>query len=461
MTIATINPATGETLAVYPAMSDAEVDARLDRAVGAARGFGRSGFADRAAVLVRVAELLEARLDEIAALVTLEMGKTLAASRNEVDKCARTCRWYAAEAPRLLADETVDAAAVGADRAFVAYQPLGVILAVMPWNLPIWQVIRYAAPSFMAGNVTLLKHADNVPRCAELLEELFARAGAPDGVFQHLRVETEAVDALIRDPRVSAVMFTGGSTAGMAVATAAGASLKKSVLELGGSDPFVVMPSADLDAAAEVGVRSRCIINGQSCIAAKRFIVHDAVYDAFRDRFVDRMAAQRLGDPSEATTDIGPLARERGRVHVEALVSDAVGKGARVLCGAERPDRPGWFTPATAIEGVGAGMAIHREEAFGPVAALYRVPDLDSAFRVANDTPYGLGAVLWSADPSEQKRAVTEIDAGSVTVNGMTISYPELPFGGVKASGYGRELGSVGIREFCNVKAVWIGAGSD
>ncbi|MFM8237797.1 MAG: aldehyde dehydrogenase family protein [Actinomycetota bacterium] len=457
MTIATINPATGETLARYPAMTDAEVDARLDRAATAVRGFGRTTFADRAGVLRGVADLLEVRLDEIAALVTLEMGTTLAASRNEVEKCARTCRWYADAAPRLLADEPVDAAAVGAGRAFVTYQPLGVILAVMPWNLPIWQVIRYVAPSFMAGNVTLLKHADNVPQCAELLESLFAAAGAPDGVFQHLRVETDAVDALIRDRRVAAVMFTGSSSAGMVVAGAAGAALKKSVLELGGSDPFVVMPSADLDTAVEVGVRSRCIINGQSCIAAKRFIVHAAVYDDFRDRFVDRMGAQRLGDPNDPASDIGPLARERGRTTVEALVADAVGAGARVLCGGERPDRPGWYTPATVVEGVGSGMALHREEAFGPLAALYRADDLDRALAIANDTPYGLGAVLWSNEPEEQARAVRDIEAGSVTVNGMTISYPELPFGGVKGSGFGRELGSVGIREFCNVKSVWVG----
>lgn len=457
MTIATINPASGETLVVFPAMSDGEVDARLGRAAAAAGSFGRTGFGERAAVLRGVADQLEVRAEEIAALVTLEMGKTLIAARAEVEKCARACRWFADEAPALLADETADAAAVGAQRAFVTYRPLGAVLAVMPWNFPLWQVVRFAAPALMAGNVALLKHADNVPQCAELLEEVFARAGAPDGVFQHLRVETAAVDRLVRDPRVAAVTVTGSTGAGMAVASAAGASVKKSVLELGGSDPFIVMPSADLDAAADVGTRSRCLNNGQSCIAAKRFIVHDAVYDAFRDRFVDRMAAQRLGDPTDPATDIGPLARERGRAAVEALVEDAVDGGARVLCGGERPDRPGWYSPATVVEGVRPGMALYREEAFGPVATLYRVPDLGAAIALANDTPFGLGAAIWSEESGEHDRAIGEVEAGSVTVNGMTVSYPELPFGGVKGSGYGRELAGPGIREFCNAKTVWVG----
>jgi succinate-semialdehyde dehydrogenase/glutarate-semialdehyde dehydrogenase len=385
------------------------------------------------------------------------MGKTLAAARAEVRKCARACRFFADHAAGLLADEPADARAVGASEAFTTYQPLGPVLAVMPWNFPLWQVIRFAAPALMAGNVGLLKHASNVPQTALLLEDVFRRAGFPDGVFQTLLIGSDRVERVLRDARVAAATLTGSNEAGMAVARVAGSDVKKTVLELGGSDPFVVMPSADLDAAAGVGVTARCQNNGQSCIAAKRFIVHDAVYDDFRDRFVAGMRALRVGDPMDDGTDIGPLALEQGRDDVEALVADAVSKGARVLCGGTRADGPGWFYPPTVVEGVKPDMAMFGAEVFGPVALLFRVPDITAAIDLANITVFGLGSNAWTRDPAERERFIRELEAGAVFINGMTTSYPELPFGGIKQSGYGRELDAHGIREFCNIKTVWVG----
>jgi succinate-semialdehyde dehydrogenase/glutarate-semialdehyde dehydrogenase len=406
---------------------------------------------------VRVAaDVLDAERERVAALMTTEMGKTLAAAAAEADKCARTFRFYAEHAEGFLADEPVDPAEVGAGRAYARYQPLGPVLAVMPWNFPLWQVVRFLAPALMAGNTGLLKHASNVPGTALFLEELVRRAGFPADVFQTLLIGSDRVERVLRDPRVRAATLTGSERAGRAVAAIAGDEIKPTVLELGGSDPFVVTASADLDEAARVAAVARCQNNGQSCIAAKRFIVFDAVADEFERRFVDRMAALRLGDPTDPKTDVGPLATERGRRDVEELVADAVARGATVLCGGERPAGPGWYYPPTVVTGVTEAMRMYHEEVFGPVAALHRVPDADAAVALANATSFGLGSNVWSRDPDEQERFVRDLDAGAVFVNGMTTSYPQLPFGGVKRSGYGRELGAHGIRAFCNAKSVWV-----
>jgi succinate-semialdehyde dehydrogenase/glutarate-semialdehyde dehydrogenase len=327
----------------------------------------------------------------------------------------------------------------------------------MPWNFPLWQVMRFAAPALMAGNVGLLKHSSNVPQTALYLQDLFAEAGFPTGVFQTLLVGAAQVERVLRDPRVVAATLTGSAPAGRAVAAVAGAEIKPTVLELGGSDAFLVLPSADLDRAAQVATTSRCINNGQSCISAKRFIVHEAVADEFEARFVATMAAQQVGDPMDPDTDLGPLATEQGRHDIEALVRDAVEQGADVRCGGERPAGPGWYYPPTVLTGITPAMRMYHEEVFGPVAGLYRVPDLDAAIRLANDTEFGLGSNVWTNDAGEQARCVRDLEAGAVFVNGMTTSYPELPFGGVKASGYGRELSAHGIRAFCNVKTVWAG----
>jgi succinate-semialdehyde dehydrogenase/glutarate-semialdehyde dehydrogenase len=387
------------------------------------------------------------------------MGKTVVSARAEAQKCARACRFYADHAEELLADEPADAAAVGATRAYATYQPLGPVLAVMPWNFPLWQVIRFAAPALMAGNVGLLKHASNVPQTALFLEELFRRAGFPDAAFQALLVPAPSVERVLRDHRVAAATLTGSTGAGTSIAKIAGSEIKKTVLELGGSDPFVVMPSADLDEAARVAVVARCQNNGQSCIAAKRFIVHADVFESFTERFVAAMRALEVGDPMDERTDIGPLALEQGVHDVDALVDDARTKGATVLCGGARPDGPGWFYPPTVVTGITRGMRMFHEEVFAPVAQLYRVADIDEAIALANATVFGLGSNVWTNDEHERVRFVRDVEAGAVFVNGMTTSYPELPFGGVKQSGYGRELSAHGIREFCNIKSVWIGKG--
>jgi succinate-semialdehyde dehydrogenase/glutarate-semialdehyde dehydrogenase len=403
------------------------------------------------------ADLLDAERDEVARTMTTEMGKTLVSARAEVAKCAKACRFYAEHAEAFLADETADAGAVGASRAFVRYQPLGPVLAVMPWNFPLWQAMRFAAPALMAGNVGLLKHASNVPATALYLGGLFGRAGFPAGAFQTLLITSDQVERVLADRRVRAATLTGSEGAGRSIAAIAGRELKKTVLELGGSDPFVVMPSADLDRAAETAVTARCQNNGQSCIAAKRFIVHTDVYDAFARRFVDRMSALVMGDPMDEGTQLGPLATEQGRDDVAEQVADAVKHGAVVLCGGSAPDRPGWWYAATVVADLTPDARMYAEEVFGPVAGLYRVRDAAEAIAVANSTAFGLGSNAWTTDPAEQERFATELDAGAVFVNGMTTSYPELPFGGVKASGYGRELSVQGIREFCNVKTVWVG----
>ncbi|MFF0309768.1 NADP-dependent succinic semialdehyde dehydrogenase [Streptosporangium sp. NPDC004379] len=457
MPIATINPTTGETLKTFDPLGDEEVDERLALAAAEFATYRTTGFKQRAEWMRAAADLLESEQEDVARLMTTEMGKTLVAARAEVAKCAKGMRYYAEHAEEFLADEPADAPAVGARRAYARYQPLGPVLAVMPWNFPLWQAVRFAAPALMAGNVGLLKHASNVPQTALYLGELFARAGFPRGCFQTLLIGSDQVERVLRDRRVVAATLTGSEPAGRSVASVAGGEVKKTVLELGGSDPYVVMPSADLDAAASTAITARVQNNGQSCIAAKRFIVHADVYDAFAERFTARMEALRVGDPMEEGTDVGPLATEQGRDDVEMLVADAVGRGARVLCGGYIPDRPGWFYQPTVVAGVTPEMRMFSEEVFGPVAALYRVADIDEAIALANVTDFGLGANAWTADPAEQERFVTDLEAGAVFVNGMVTSYPELPFGGVKNSGYGRELSAHGIREFCNLKAVWVG----
>ncbi|HEV2068856.1 MAG TPA: NADP-dependent succinic semialdehyde dehydrogenase, partial [Acidimicrobiales bacterium] len=445
MPIATVDPATGETVQTFDPLTDADLEERLGAAARAFTSYRATSFGDRARWLLAAADILDDERQQVGRMMTTEMGKTLVAARAEVQKCARACRFYAQHAERFLADEPVEPDAVGATRAFARYQPLGPILAVMPWNFPLWQVMRFAAPALMAGNVGLLKHASNVPRTALFMEDLFRRAGLPHGVFQTLLIGSDRVEGVIRDHRVRAATLTGSSPAGRAVAAVAGDEVKTTVLELGGSDPFVVLPSADLEEAARVGVIARCQNNGQSCIAAKRFIIHRDVADEFERRFVRHLAALTVGHPMDQATDVGPLATEQGRADVEQLVADAVGNGARVLHGGHRVDGPGWFYSPTALADVTPDMRMFHEEVFGPVAQLYRVSDLDEAIELANATEFGLGSNVWTNDVEEQERFVRHVDAGAVFVNGMTTSYPELPFGGVKASGYGRELAAQGI----------------
>ncbi|MFF9479861.1 NADP-dependent succinic semialdehyde dehydrogenase [Streptomyces sp. NPDC014733] len=462
MAIATVNPATGETLKTFEPLNPGELEDRLVLAEQAYDTHRRTSFATRAGWLHQAADLLDADHETVARTMTTEMGKTLVAARAEVAKCAKTMRWYADHAAALLADEHPDPADVrdsGAARAVVRYRPLGVVLAVMPWNFPLWQVVRFAAPTLMAGNTGLLKHASNVPQTALYLEELFRRAGFPAGCFQTLLIGSGAVEGVLRDPRIAAATLTGSEPAGRAVASVAGDEVKKTVLELGGSDPYVVLPSADLDAAVRVAVTARVQNNGQSCIAAKRFILHADIHDAFAEKFTAAMAALTVGDPMDENTDVGPLASEQGRSDLEELVDDAVHRGATALCGARRPSRPaaGWFYEPTVLTHITPDMRIHHEEAFGPVATLYRVADLDEAVALANDTPFGLSSNAWTRDEAEQERLARDLCAGGVYFNGMTASHPGLPFGGAKRSGYGRELSGHGIREFCNVTTLWYG----
>jgi len=453
MSIASIDPSTGETRRTYDALTDEELDAKIRLADETFRQYRRTGFADRVPWMARAAEILETEKDALARTMTEEMGKPVAAAVAEVEKCARACLYYAEHAERFLADEEVE---TDATRSWVRFQPLGAVLAVMPWNFPFWQVFRFAAPALMAGNVGLLKHASNVPACALAIEDVLRRAGFPEGAFQTLLVGSDRVARILDDPRVKAATLTGSTPAGSAVAARAGKLVKKTVLELGGSDPFVVMPSADLRAAVETAVAARTVNNGQSCIAAKRFIVHADVYDAFEAGFVEAMRALRVGDPMDPATDIGPLATESIRDQVAVQVSRSVEAGARVLCGGRAPDRAGWFYEPTVLAEVPEDAPAYREEVFGPVATLIRADDVGDALRLANDTEFGLGSSVWTTDEAERRRFVDEIEAGMVFVNAMVASDPRLPFGGVKRSGYGRELAAYGIREFVNVKTVYV-----
>ncbi|WP_369203972.1 NADP-dependent succinic semialdehyde dehydrogenase [Streptomyces sp. PU-14G] len=460
MPIATVNPADGETLKTFDPLSDEEIERRLAEADAAFRTYRTTTFEERSRLLNAAADLLEREASGVARVITTEMGKPLAAAEAEAAKCVKTMRWYAANAEALLANEYPAAADVqdaGAVRAKVHYRPLGPVLAVMPWNFPLWQVIRFAAPALMAGNVGLLKHASNVPQTALYLGDLFHRAGFAPGCFQTLLVPSSAIESVLRDRRVAAATLTGSEGAGRSVASIAGDEIKKTVLELGGSDPYVVMPSADIDAAARTAVTARVQNAGQSCIAAKRFIVHTDVYDAFAERFTAGMRGLTVGDPMESGTDVGPLSSAQGREDLEELVTDALAQGAQALCGGRRPEglERGFYYEPTVLTGITEQMRIHREETFGPVATLYRVRDIDEAIEVANDTSFGLSSNVWTQDEAETERFVRDVEAGGIYFNGMTASHPALPFGGVKRSGYGRELAGHGIREFCNATTVW------
>jgi succinate-semialdehyde dehydrogenase/glutarate-semialdehyde dehydrogenase len=453
MAISTVNPTTGKVEATFEQHTPAEVEAKVEQAAHTFETYRRTSFAQRAAWMRAAADIYEAELPDIARLLTTEMGKTFAAAKAEVAKCALCMRWYAERAEGFLADEVVESAA---GRSFIRYQPLGPVLAVMPWNFPLWQVVRFAAPALMAGNVGLLKHASNVPQSAILIEDVFRRAGFPQGAFSTLLIPSGEVAGIIADDRVVAVTLTGSEAAGRSVAEAAGRALKKCVLELGGSDPFLVLSSADLDQAVKVATTSRVLNNGQSCISAKRFVVVDAVADRFIPRFVDAMAALRVGDPFDSATDVGPLVSSDQRAEVASQVDDARAKGAVVACGGDIVPGDGWFYEPTVLTGVTPDMRAYHEEVFGPVAIVEPVADLDEAIAVANRTTFGLGSSVWATDADEQRRCIDEIEAGMVFVNSMVVSTPELPFGGIKRSGYGRELAHLGILEFCNAKAVWV-----
>jgi succinate-semialdehyde dehydrogenase/glutarate-semialdehyde dehydrogenase len=453
MPIRSINPATGEKLKDFSAFNDAEIEKRLDRAERAFLRYRRKPFAKREQLMMTVASLLHADKDELARIITLEMGKLFRAALEEIEKCARACRFYAENGERLLEDE---AAQTDAARSYVRYEPLGPVLAIMPWNFPFWQVFRFAAPALMAGNVGILKHAANVPQCALAIEKIVCRAGFEDGVFQALLIEATQVEKVIVDPRVKAVTLTGSEKAGSAVASTAARQIKKSVLELGGSDPFIVMPSADFESALITAVKARTINSGQSCIAGKRFLVADQIYDRFLDEFVQRMRALKVGDPFDETTEIGPLATEQILQGVHEQVQKSIAAGAKLLTGGNRIHGPGFFYEPTVLVDVPKDSPAYREEVFGPVASVFRVRDAADAIELANDSTFGLGASAWTNDSGEQELFASELETGMVFINAMVASDPRLPFGGVKRSGFGRELGAAGIREFTNAKTIWI-----
>ncbi|MGA8528637.1 MAG: NAD-dependent succinate-semialdehyde dehydrogenase [Acidobacteriaceae bacterium] len=456
MAIVSRNPATGTVLATYQALKADELEARMQRAVDQFAEWRRTRFPERAEILLRAAALLSEEKERIGRLITLEMGKPIRAAVDEAEKCASVCRYYAENAEAFLAGQTV---ASSATRSYVVHQPLGAILAVMPWNYPYWQVMRFAAPALMAGNICLLKHASSVPQCALDLEDLFLRAGLPEGAFQTLLVESSAVSGILADPRIAAATLTGSEGAGIQVGVAAARSIKKVVLELGGSDPFIVMRSAHLDRAVSTAVKARVANNGQSCIAAKRFIVDEAIADEFEKGFVERMQALRVGDPLDASTEVGPLASAAAVRDIHAQVEDSVKLGARLLTGGSPLPGEGSFYPPTVLTDVPVNSPAYREEFFGPVASLFRVRDSAEAIRIANDTRFGLGASVWTNEPEERDLFIRELQAGMVFINKMVASDPRIPFGGVKQSGFGRELGPWGIREFTNIKTVCIDEG--
>lgn len=453
MAIATINPATGETLKSFEPLTDSEIDAKIEKAFKAFRSYRRTTFAERAEYMLRAAEILEREKREFARLMTTEMGKPLRSAIDEAVKCATACRYYAERAEEFLADEPVE---TDATESFVTYQPLGTVLAVMPWNFPFWQVFRFAAPALMAGNTGLLKHASNVPQCALAIEDIFRRAGFPEGAFQALLVGSDKVERVLDDPRVVAATLTGSEAAGRSVAELVGKRIKKSVLELGGSDPFIVMPSANLEAAIKTAVKARTINNGQSCIAAKRFIIADEIAEEFENQFVAGMQALKVGDPMDEATDIGPLATPDILSDLAEQVQKTIEAGAKLLTGGRALERRGNYYAPTVLTDIPEGSPAYNEELFGPVASVFRARDIDEAIHLANDTRFGLGSSAWTNDPGEQRRFIEEIEAGQVFINAMVASDPRLPFGGVKQSGYGRELSAYGIREFVNIKTVWI-----
>jgi succinate-semialdehyde dehydrogenase / glutarate-semialdehyde dehydrogenase len=453
MAIATINPATGEVVKTFTALTDAQVDEKIAKAAKTFETFRKTSFADRARWMNKAADILDSEKEALGRLMTLEMGKTLSSAIAEAEKCAVGCRYYAQNAEKLLTDEVI---ATTASKSYIHYQPLGIVLAVMPWNYPLWQVFRFVAPGLMAGNVGLLKHASNVPQSALKIEEIVTRAGFPDGVFQTLLVGAAQVDRILNDPRVAAATLTGSEQAGIQVGISAAKRIKKVVLELGGSDPFIVMPTANFEEAVSTAVKARVLNNGQSCIAAKRFIVHEKIAEQFEKEFVRRMQSLKLGDPFDAKTDVGPLANSDAVKDLDTDVQKTVQAGAKLLTGGKPVSGPGYFYEPTVLSNIPKESPAYREEFFGPVASIFRAKNVDEAIAIANDSRFGLGASAWTNDPSERERFVNEIEAGMVFINQMVISDPRMPFGGVKASGHGRELGPYGIREFTNAKTVWI-----
>ena len=453
MPIASINPATGETLKTFEPLTKAQIDEKLQQASDTFRVYRETSFAERSAMMTRAAEILEAEKQDLAWVMTTEMGKPIKVAVGEAGKCAWVCRYYAETAQQHLADELVE---TDAGKSYVKFQPLGPVLAVMPWNFPFWQVFRFAAPALMAGNVGLLKHASNVPQCALAIEDIFRRAGFPAGAFQTLLVGSDAVEGILKDRRVVAATLTGSEPAGRSVASIAGGEIKKTVLELGGSDPFIVMPSANFEQAVTTAVKARTINNGQSCIAAKRFIVSKEIYAEFERRFIEEMKALAVGDPMDESTEIGPLATEQILKDVDEQVKTSVAAGAILLTGGKKLECTGNFYQPTVLANIPKDSPAYSEEVFGPVALLFSVDNIDEAIELANATTFGLGASAWTNDESERNRFIDNLEAGCVFLNGMVASDPRLPFGGIKNSGYGRELGEFGIREFVNIKTVWI-----
>lgn len=453
MAIATVNPATGELIKSFEPLTSAQIEIKLQKAIDTFATYRKTSFAQRAQWMLKAASILENEKEVFARIMTTEMGKTLRSAVEEAAKCAWVCRYYAENAEKFLADEPVE---TGAKKSFIHYQPLGPVLAVMPWNFPFWQVLRFAAPALMAGNVGLLKHASIVPQSALLIEDLFLRAGFPDGAFQTLLIGSKEVDRILGDPRVMAATLTGSEQAGIEVGVGAAKRIKKVVLELGGSDPFIVMPSANLDTATSTAVKARIFNNGQSCIAAKRFIVAESIAEKFESMFAQKMAALRVGDPFDETTELGPLSTADGVADLVRDVQKTVGMGAKVLTGGKPLPRPGNFFAPTVLVNIPKDSPAYKEELFGPVASVFRAKDIDDAIRIANDSRFGLGASAWTNDPAEQQKFINELDAGMVFINRMVASDPRIPFGGVKWSGHGRELGAVGIREFTNMKTVWV-----
>jgi succinate-semialdehyde dehydrogenase/glutarate-semialdehyde dehydrogenase len=457
MGIATVNPATGETLKTFVSLKSEEIEAKIALAASTFKQYCQIPIARRSEWMRAAADILDKESLTFGQIMTLEMGKTLKSAIAEVEKCAWVCRYYAENAEQFLADVPVT---TDASNSFVRYQPLGVVLAVMPWNFPFWQVFRFLAPALMAGNVGLLKHASNVPQCALAIEDIVKRAGFPPGVFQTLLIGAAPVAEIMADERVAAATLTGSEPAGISLAIAAAKQIKKTVLELGGSDPFIVLESANLEEAVTTATTARTINNGQSCIAAKRFIVAEAIADRFTEQLVAKFEALKVGDPMSEDTDIGPLATESIVRELDQQVKEAIAQGAKVLVGGKKLDRPGNFYQPTILADIPPDSNIAKEEFFGPVALLFRVANIDEAIQLANSIPFGLGASAWTNVPEERARAIEEIEAGAVFINGMVKSDPRLPFGGIKRSGYGRELGIQGIHEFVNIKTVWINTNS-
>jgi succinate-semialdehyde dehydrogenase/glutarate-semialdehyde dehydrogenase len=453
MAIATVNPATGELIKSFEPLSDSQIEVKLQRAADTFSEYRKVPFAERARMMLKAGAILESEKEIYARIMTTEMGKTFRSAVDEAAKCAWVCRYYAENAERFLADEVVE---TSASRSYIRYQPMGAVLAVMPWNFPFWQVLRFAAPALMAGNVGLLKHASIVPQSALMIEEVFRKAGFPEGAFQTLLIGSQKVERILDDPRVAAATLTGSEGAGVQVGMAAAKRIKKVVLELGGSDPFIVMPSANLEVAVTTAVKARIFNNGQSCIAAKRFIVAEKIADEFEGKFASKMEALKVGDPFDEQTELGPLATADGVTDLDRDVQKTIKAGARVLTGGKPLDRPGNYYAPTVLTNIPKESPAYREELFGPVASVFRARDLDHAIQIANDSRFGLGASAWTNDKTERERFINDLESGMVFINRMVASDPRIPFGGVKWSGHGRELGVHGIREFTNIKTVWI-----